>query len=355
MSLADYSASAVSNPRLFLTRIFNLVVQGYDEFTLVPANGAASSSIKIAVSEDNAQITGAGLKKPALLDDDLTLSDEAAKLLKGKAVEVTLSSESSIDLTFTLPSSPLKDLRGMIEAEILYRSPFGDGQSYSIWEAQETESGNWDIKAAVTLKPTLEPVLEALKYAGASITSVRRVEDGPKPGFVARPEWAVGAPKRSFAPLLSLVPDNLMLPAAAAALLIVSIFLIHIQTGLNLSRLENRASGSRTALAEVARAAQAEREIYNLEKASLQRLIVTGMLTEKLPDEYWLQQIIIDNQTLTVAGFGPSAADVTRILTDFSGLVEVGFASPVTRDNTQNIERFRIGAEFNTEGFTVSR
>ncbi|MEM9211777.1 MAG: hypothetical protein AAGA63_09845, partial [Pseudomonadota bacterium] len=69
----------------------------------------------------------------------------------------------------------------------------------------------------------------------------------------------------------------------------------------------------------------------------------------------WLQQIDIDSQVMTVSGFGPSGADVTRILSGFSGLVEVGFASPLTRDNTQNIERFRIGAELRAEEFTVAK
>ena len=341
------------NIRVVATRMFNLVRVGFDELTLQSTSNASPSGIKVALTDGNATVMGQGLTKPALLNADGTVSDNALQLVKGKSVEIILSSLTSIDLEFDLPSSPLSDLRGMIDAEILYRSPFGEGQAYSIWNAQETASGSWRIKAAVTLKSVLDPILESLKFAGAGVSAIRRANEQDKPGFSARPSWAIGDQRRSLEPLLDLVPQKFILPGLVLAAFIVSTFLLHVQTGISLSRLQNRADNSRVELAQAARLAQSQRNIFLLEKSSLQRLALPGTLTRALPDEVWLEQIDIDSQTVTVSGFGPSAADVTRLMTGLSGLVEVGFASPVTRDNTQNIERFRIGAEFDVEGFTV--
>ena len=333
----------------------NLVVQGYDEITLKPKRRPMPSGLTVTIADGNAELSGPGSKPSKLLDDKKTLSDNAAKRLNGKGVKLALSSENSIDLEFNLPRSPLKDLPGMIGAEILYRSPFGDGQSYSIWEAQETEAGSWDIRAAVILRNRIEPILEALHYANAQITQVERITEEGKTGFVAYPAWAVGSVRRTYDPLVDMIPTHWRLPCAALFALIISTFLIHIQTGFSLSRLENQVESSRADLSVVARAAQSEREIYDLEKSSLQRLLLPGMITNAFSDEVWLQQINIDTQTLSVSGFAPSAAEITRIMTAFPGLIEVGFSSPVTRDNTQNIERFRIGAEFDTNAFTVNK
>ncbi|MEP2202031.1 MAG: PilN domain-containing protein, partial [Tateyamaria sp.] len=79
---------------------------------------------------------------------------------------------------------------------------------------------------------------------------------------------------------------------------------------------------------------------------STEVLAVTGTLSEVLPDEVWLSQIIIDDNEVTLVGFAPSAAEVTRILSDVPNLTDIKFASPVIRDNSQEIERFRIAATF---------
>ena len=59
----------------------------------------------------------------------------------------------------------------------------------------------------------------------------------------------------------------------------------------------------------------------------------------------WLEQILIENDDLTIIGSAPSAAEVTRLLSVLPAIMDIEFGSPVTRDNTQNIERFRINAK----------
>ena len=74
------------------------------------------------------------------------------------------------------------------------------------------------------------------------------------------------------------------------------------------------------------------------------RLAMAGTLSGLLPDGVWLDQLLIDEDSITVSGFAPSAAEITRLLSTLPQLSEIQFASPVTRDNTQNLERFRISA-----------
>ena len=79
-------------------------------------------------------------------------------------------------------------------------------------------------------------------------------------------------------------------------------------------------------------------------------LALTGTLSGALPDDVWLDQIIIDGTDVTLVGFAPSAAEVTRILTELPTLSDIKFASPVIRDNSQSIERFRIAATLSAGG-----
>ena len=129
-----------------------------------------------------------------------------------------------------------------------------------------------------------------------------------------------------------------------AAILTVSATAYWAQTTLRDWSLTGTADAARAELSASARATARLRGLDTAIAQSTEVLAITGEMSALLPDGVWLDQIIVDGQTVTLVGFGPSAADVTRLLATVPALSDVQFASPVVRDNSQSIERFRISA-----------
>ena len=281
-------------------------------------------------------------------DDWLELDDSALSALKGALkggkIDLVLSDEACIDLTFEVPPGLLPEVSRMIEAEILYRSPFAENAALAIWEAHEAPSGGWQVIAGLTLETQVKELVAALKAYQIEIASV--VREGDCGTLHTRPPWQTSATDetaspfaifRSLAPALQAALAGALLFALSATLLWGHFFM----SDWSLSDEANRAQ------TELRQSAAATSRLHGLDASlsmSTEVLALTGALSELLPDGVWLDQIIIDGTEVTLVGFAPSAAEVTRILTDLPALSDIKFASPVIRDNSQSIERFRIAA-----------
>jgi len=271
---------------------------------------------------------------------------ELAKVAEGGKVDILLKDEACIDLKFDVPPGLLPEVSQMIEAEILYRSPFAEGVALSIWEAHEAPNGGWSVTAAVTMEAPVLSLVETLGKYGLGISSIIRESGGQK--LRSAPPWVrkERAPTVSFWSLFKALNPTLQATLAGA-------LLFAFAAGLNWGHATWRDS----ALSDAAASAQADLRSTAAEAARLRGLdaslsqstevlALTGILSGVLPDDVWLDQIVIDGTEVTLVGFAPSAAEVTRILTDVETLTDIKFASPVIRDNTQGIERFRIAAVF---------
>ena len=141
-----------------------------------------------------------------------------------------------------------------------------------------------------------------------------------------------------------MIPPVLRFPFVGFALLLISaIAVVAVQSG-QLRSVSQEAEIANAALAQRAAIETQTRSLRVSRTGSEVRISIIGSLAELLPDEVWLEQISVEDERLTVTGFGPSAADVIRILSQLGSLTDIQFGSPVTRDNTQNLERFRIDA-----------
>lgn len=259
-------------------------------------------------------------------------------------VDLVLGDAACIDLTFDVPPGPLPEVSRMIDAEILYRSPFAEGAALAMWEAHEASHGGWKVTAALTLEDPVQNVVEQLASHNLSIASIiretstctlRTAPPWKKQATIAASSWITVF--RSLAPALQ---------AALVGSLIFSLSATAFwgQTVLKDWALDDRATQAQVELRATAAASARLRGLDASLSKSTEVLALTGTLSQALPDDVWLDQIIIDGTNVTLVGFAPSAAEVTRILTDIPTLADIKFASPVIRDNSQNIERFRIAA-----------
>ncbi|MEM7472993.1 MAG: PilN domain-containing protein [Pseudomonadota bacterium] len=281
-------------------------------------------------------------------EDSLELDDQTYEILanaaEGGKVDLVLTDTASIDLTFEVPPGLLPEVTQMIEAEIAYRSPFAEGVAIAIWEAHEAESGGWTVTAALTLEEPVKEVIERLGAHGATIASV--IRETKTSTLRAAPPWHktdIATAPTALGFLTNLAPA-LKATIAGSALFALSATAHWGHSAYQDWSLTSQASQAQTTLRSTAAASSRLRGLGASISQSTEVLAVTGLMSELLPDGVWLDQIIADGNELTLVGFGPSAAEVTRLLSTLPNLTDIKFASPVIRDNSQSIERFRIAA-----------
>lgn len=326
-----------------LNKLRNLALQGSAELSTPSVDSIQLS--EVFVSFDG---TAPLLRQNGTAEAQQLTAEALEKLTaeRGKMpLDIVFTDNSCIDLSFRLPDALLPELRQIIENEIQFRSPFNESVSYSFWVGEEQTDGKWRARAAVVLKSKVEDAFALMAAHGFPIGVVRRY--GKDCEFAALPTWAghdtESKPRRVFSQL----PTLLKLSLVGASVFCISAIASTVSGSMTQAQVAERADAARASLAAGAQSAAGIRQLDQSLANAADRLAMTGTLSSLLPDGVWLDQLSIDDDTLTIIGFGPSAADVTRILATLPQLSDIRFASPVTRDNTQALERFRIAATMN--------
>ncbi|MEM8537907.1 MAG: PilN domain-containing protein [Pseudomonadota bacterium] len=288
------------------------------------------------------------------LDDDVTGFGDHVELmnrlreLPEKDIDLVFAGRTALDLRFVIPNGPFNDLQAMIETELEFRSPIQKDQSVWFWTAQETENGDWQVEGAIVLKTAIDWVLEALRDTGKTINLARRHDPDGKLRLAVTPDW-LAQPSRLLAatgPLgrLRHIPPAFRMPLAAFAVFFISAVSLFFAQSVRHNAVSDQATVAQQELRQFAASTAVVRGLEDRRNMGNARIILLGDLAANLPDGVWLEQIILEDTELTLIGFAPSAAEVTRLLAEMPALQDIGFGSPVTRDNTQNLERFRINA-----------
>jgi hypothetical protein len=325
----------------FLFRIKNVLRQGAMEL-------ASPEQALVARSTEAIVVTGQGTFLSSDASGHLVplgppVLAGLASRADGRPVDLVFRDNSCIDISFSVPAAPLAELGRIIETEVQFRSPFAEAMSLPFWNAREQADGRWKVKAAVVLRTRVAELLADLQANRVPLGQVWR--EGPEASFAARPVWAGGSPDLPrLRDLLTGLPAALKYTLAGSVIFLASAAALTVSLSLASGRLAAEAEQAR---ARLSAEAQNSTSLQSLERAlarSADRLAMTGRLSGLLPDGYWLDQLSIDQDTVTLTGYGPSAAEVTRLLTSLPNLSDIAFASPVTRDNSQSIERYRISA-----------
>ncbi|WP_341367773.1 PilN domain-containing protein [Yoonia sp. BS5-3] len=288
------------------------------------------------------------------IDEDVTEFDDpntlAAELreLPEKRLDVIFHGRTALDLSFTIPNAPFSDLEAMIDAELAYRSPFQRDQCVWFWRAKETETLDWQVEAAIVLNASIDWVIAAFKETGKTINLARRTAPDGTTKLAVYPSWLTPLRRlkgpRTVGESIRKVPPSLRAPAIALIILLISaVALFAVQSTQN-SSVSAQASAANAQIAQRAAEAARVQALKELRDEGAARSALVGSLAGLLPDDVWLEQLTIEDDRMTITGYAPSAAEVTRLLSTLDALSDIQFGSPVTRDNTQNQERFRIDA-----------
>lgn len=348
---ARSAARALPDIARLATRTRNLIAQGLAETAHAPAAAQPLSDPYVELTDRGVALRGRDGDRPL---DDAALAELAA--VPPGPVDLVFSGASCFELSFGLPDSPLADLRAMMAGEVQARSPFADDAALTFWTAEEAPDRRWRVTAAVTLRAPTEALLARLAAHGVTVGLVRW--HGGAKTFAARPDWIAPAGAAADAAFgtarwrdrLRQVPPTLRAAALGTAILAVSAAALLGQATLRHAAAAEAAAQARAELSQAAARATRLSALNDALARSAERLALTGTLSALLPDGVWLDQLIVEADTVTLVGFGPSAAEVTRLLSGLPQLSDIRFASPVTRDNSQSIERFRILATLDGDG-----
>jgi len=324
-----------------LNRFRNLTIQGAAELSARPASLQPETDYFIEFGERAPVFRRPG--KPGEVEITPATLAQLAEKTGNAPIDLVFVGSSCIDLRFKLPDALLPELRQIIDNEIQFRSPFSEGASLWLWVAEELPDHQWQARAAVALKAPVEKLLAQLAEAGLPVGVVRR--DAKDIHFAAYPDWATksGATNKPKAGLRHL-PAFLKLTILGAGVFCASAIGLVVQNTMKHATIGAEADAARATISAQARASAGIRSIETAIAQSNEKLALTGVLSGLLPDGVWLDQLVIEDDTVTLIGFGPSAADITRLLATLPQLTDIRFASPVTRDNSQALERFRIAA-----------
>lgn len=288
------------------------------------------------------------------IDEDVVEFDDPNQLaeqlreLPEKRLDLIFHGRTALDLSFIIPNAPFNDLEAMIDTELAYRSPFQRDQCVWFWRAKETENLDWQVDGAIVLNTSVDWVLEAFKDTGKTVNLTRRNATDGTNRLSVYPSWLTPLRRskgpRSIGESIRKIPTPLRAPSAALMLLLVSAIALTVVQSVRQSGISTQAASANAVIAQRAAEAAKTRALAGIRNEGEARVALVGSLAALLPDGVWLEQITIEDDRMTITGFGPSAADVTRLLSTLSALSDIRFGSPVTRDNTQNLERFRIDA-----------
>jgi hypothetical protein len=289
------------------------------------------------------------------LDDDVTTFDNETDLrerlaqLPEREIDLVFAGRTALDMSFQVPNGPFIDLQAMIESELAFRSPIQREECFWFWSAQETPNGDWLVEAAIVLKSAIDWVLEALKSTGKTINLARRHNTDSTLRVGVEPDW-MKKPSRlakTSGPVgrLTKIPPALRMPIAAFAVFATSIVALYFVQTVRYNEVAAQATTASARLSQIAAEQAVTQGMDERRSLGAARIAVIGTLAGVLPDGVWLEQILVDADELTLIGYAPSAAEVTQLLSKLPSVTDIEFGSPVTRDNTQNLERFRINAK----------
>ena len=303
-------------------------------FAAAPADDHLTKASDIFMVFERNDISFEDTQGTALPDAELT----------GKTADLILYDDSCYDLTLTLPAAPLPEFEAMITNEINFASPFREEEAHAFWRANEAASGDWTAHIGLVLKSEVARAQEAAAQKGLRLRRIVRLGADRTSSIYAAPPWLTGETESTSK--ASLFPRALRLPAAALGVFVLSVGMHMGLMAIEAGKLQDQAAAADQRLRAAASAAGFQRVVDGAVASARQNIEILAQMSEKLPDEIWLDRITLENDTIRLIGFGPSGAEAVRLLSEFEGVQNARSIGTVTRDNAQNVERFIIEFDF---------
>lgn len=249
------------------------------------------------------------------------------------------------------PVAVEQNLRQVLSFEMDRQTPFKAEQVYFDYQVEPLPGGKQiKVDIALTPKPTLDALVERSRALGLALDGI----DVPKAGSAPRRQGFNLLPESQRArqrdPQKRL---NLILGASAVLLLLLVMQQSVANRAQALDGLRVQVDEARTeARAVVALRNQLETAVNGAgylaarkgEIASVFRVV--GDLSERLPDDTWLERLTFRDGSLEIAGQSAESTKLIALLQDSKVLVNPAFMGQISPDARTQKERFTLNARY---------
>jgi general secretion pathway protein L len=283
--------------------------------------------------------------------------DEAAAPAVRKAISVRRRTEPVIvqvppglllDREVTLPSAAERAPARVLQYEMDRLTPFGAEDVFWDWsiERRDRDLGRLKINLRLVPKAPLSPLFAVLLRLGAAPTAVQGLaaDGGERWITLARPPSRVETWEGRVTAACAL---------ACVGLAVAATVLPFVRQSLAERKVEARIAALRPRVAEAEqlrlRLARmtAGGDALATEHARLgDPLQVLATLTDYLPDDTFLTELVLRQRKLTLNGQSASAAKLIAALSASAVIRNPEFIAPVTRPQISRGDQFSIAAEF---------
>jgi general secretion pathway protein L len=266
---------------------------------------------------------------------------------RGRPVTVRLNDELGLRKVLDVPLAAKDDLDQMLRFEMDRLTPFRADEVYFAHRVVGTDARNRRLSVELQLAPTreIERVLDVARSFGVVPASVELASGAAGAGTLNLLPGGSGhgTPQRRLSRVLALLALILAVSAVAIPLQRQRATVAKLEAEVIAARAEAEES-----LAMRDRLGQLTRNAQFLVAGKTRRPLIVQVLdelTRLLPDQAYLTQFELRDQTIELHGFAVTASDLIAVL-ERSPLFEAPqFRSPVTQDRRSGAERFHVSVE----------
>ena len=326
-------------------------------FTNLSAAPTASASGRIRVElEGSDAVTRSA--------DDIKRAISAALSGRAKDVRLVISPDMVLQKSVTYPAATLENLRDVVAFDMDRQTPFTAAQVYfdarraarSVANKSTEANPLANVELIAVPRQTLQPVLQSLREAGASLLSIGVAHDSGSPRFDLLPLVEKPARRITRGQIINLVLLGLIAALVMAAVIVPigqkrerAIALLPL-----LQKAQTEAEVTRKIESEFTRLWQEYNFAVSKKYATQPALEVVEELSRISPDTTWL--MTLEMKTIANKSGGPihevqlmgeaaSASKMIELLEQSRLLQNATQRAQTTRGSQPTLERFQIATE----------
>ena len=326
-------------------------------FTNLSAAPTASASGRIRVElEGSDAVTRSA--------DDIKRAISAALSGRSKDIRLVISPDMALQKSVTYPAATLENLRDVVAFDMDRQTPFTAAQVYfdarraarSVANKNTEANPLANVELIAVPRQTLQPVLQSLREAGASLLSIGVAHDSGSPRFDLLPLVEKPARRITRGQIINLVLLGLIAALVMAAVIVPigqkrerAIALLPL-----LQKAQTEAEVTRKIESEFTRLWQEYNFAVSKKYATQPALEVVEELSRISPDTTWL--MTLEMKTIANKSGGPihevqlmgeaaSASKMIELLEQSRLLQNATQRAQTTRGSQPTLERFQIATE----------
>jgi general secretion pathway protein L len=270
---------------------------------------------------------------------------------RGRSVTVRLSGELGLCKVLDLPSAAKDDLDQVLRFEMDRLTPFRADEVYFAHRILGSDARTRRLSVELQLAPKreIERVLQAARRFGLAPARIELARDaaGGHTLNLLSGESSRGTREDRLSGALALLALILAIGAVAIPLQRQRATVAALEANVAAARAEAEESlAMRDRLGALARSAQ-----FLQADKSRQAMVVQVLdeLTRLVPDQAYLLQFDLRDQTVELHGFASTASELIGLLEQSPLFKAPQFRSPVTQDPRSGTERFHISVELTSD------